>query len=135
MHFDTVAGRLSATLVAGRGQGAEVAISLPLAGPSAPSARSGEFGALVASAAGLSAEDIVEVATYEDERSAIVRVKDTVPLQDLKVDTRQLYPTIDHKCVVTQVVGSSEHGVRINSRVFIEGLGISEDPVVSLPPG
>lgn len=131
MHFDTVAGRLTGTLVDGRGQGAEVAISLPLGGPSTPSARSEEFAALFAKAAGISPEDIIEVATFGAERSAIVRLKDSVPLKELDVDTRALYPTIDHYCIATQLVGTSEVGVRIDSRVFVEGAGIPEDPVVS----
>lgn len=133
VHYDTVAGPLSATLVGHRGQGAEIAISLPLGGPSAPSGRSDEFASTFASAAGISVDDIEEVATFDGERSAIVRVKESVPLKDLKVNTAKLYPTIEHYCIATQMVGKSEHGVRINSRVFVEGVGIPEDPVVRIP--
>ncbi|BEI85906.1 hypothetical protein CcaverHIS002_0601930 [Cutaneotrichosporon cavernicola] len=88
LYFDTVAGRLTATCVS-RGQGGEVSISLPLGGPSAPSSRSDEFGALFASASAIDPSDIEQVATYMDEKST----------------------------------------GRINSRVFVEGMGIPEDPV------
>ncbi|BEI92575.1 uncharacterized protein CcaverHIS019_0502030 [Cutaneotrichosporon cavernicola] len=123
LYFDTVAGRLTATCVS-RGQGGEVSISLPLGGPSAPSSRSDEFGALFASASAIDPSDIEQVATYMDEKSCIVRLKPSVPLADLKVNTRALYPTIGHYCIATQVKDG-----RINSRVFVEGMGIPEDPV------
>lgn len=127
LHFDTAAGRLTATLVS-RGQGGEVAISLPLGGPSAPSGRSGEFAALFAGAAGLGANDIEEVVTYDGERSCIVRLRPEVDLEGLTVDTRALCPTIQHYCIATQVAREREGG--INSRVFVEAMGIPEDPVV-----
>ncbi|BEJ00349.1 hypothetical protein CcaverHIS631_0502060 [Cutaneotrichosporon cavernicola] len=101
LYFDTVAGRLTATCVS-RGQGGEVSISLPLGGPSAPSSRSDEFGALFASASAIDPSDIEQVATYMDEKSCIVRLKPSVPLADLKVNTRALYPTIGHYCIATQ---------------------------------
>ncbi|CAK9781930.1 Diaminopimelate epimerase-like protein [Cutaneotrichosporon oleaginosum] len=126
VYFDTLAGRLTATCVS-RGQGGEVAISLPIGGPSAPSARSGEFGKLFASAAGLDPRKIEEVVTYMDDRSCIVRLTPDVDLASLKVDSRSLYPTIAHYCIVTQLDRTRAGG--INSRVFIEGFGIPEDPV------
>ncbi|GMK55955.1 hypothetical protein CspeluHIS016_0210110 [Cutaneotrichosporon spelunceum] len=123
LHFDTVAGRLTATCVS-RGQGGQVAISLPLGGPSAPSTRSDEFGALFASASGINPADIEEVVTYMDDRSCIVRLSPDVPLAELNVNTHALYPTIKHYCIATQVKDGG-----ISSRVFVEGMGIPEDPV------
>jgi predicted PhzF superfamily epimerase YddE/YHI9 len=130
IHFETqTKGTLSAARVPSP-TGFGVALSLPLGPTTASLGSSNDIADIVAKATGIDVSDILEVGTYGEgsHSSAVVEVKSSVPLKDLKVDTSILVPTLAYQTVVTQSAG----GDKINSRVFIPGVGIPEDPVVSL---
>lgn len=76
------------------------------------------------------------------EESCIIEIEGSVPLKDLKVEGKAMVSLINRSTdvqlavskgmnVVTQTVPSEDGTLHINTRVFVPGAGIDEDPVVS----
>ncbi|KAL1410596.1 hypothetical protein Q8F55_004613 [Vanrija albida] len=136
VHFRTrVRGSLAASVEGRRGAGARIALDFPLTLPQAPpdDAIASKIAALVAAAAGVRADDVIQVAAadFGSGTGVIVEVRPEVDISTLRVDTRPLSRRETQLTMITQLAGASPlpNAVRINTRVFAPHIGIDEDPV------
>ncbi|TXT08950.1 hypothetical protein VHUM_02424 [Vanrija humicola] len=107
----------------------EIGIELELqaAGVPAPEEKK-RLAHILASAAGLNDDDVLEVTTWQDGGAATAEIRPDIDLANTKVDIEALR-AIPHHSILTQLLGTGDDGVRVNSRVFIPNWGVDEDPV------
>ncbi|KAL1411494.1 hypothetical protein Q8F55_002455 [Vanrija albida] len=127
LEFETkTRGVLRATR---EGDGGEIGVALPLQAAATPSAsEKARLAQIIAGAAGLEPDAVVELTTWQDGGAVTAEVGPGVDLASLAVDTEALR-AIPHHAIITQLLGKGERGVKVQSRVFIPNWGVPEDPV------